>query len=127
MLGTHDLALFVISGLLLNMAPGPDSLLIMARSATQGWRAGSAAALGIGAGTTRGVWARTTDLIFGVICEEWGFLFGLLLVLSFVAIAVSALVNSIAARCGQRLGFCDGGAHSVSRQSGWPPAWQSAR
>lgn len=49
-------------------------------------------------GTTRGVWARTTDLIFGVICEEWGFLFGLLLVLSFVAIAVSALVNSIAAR-----------------------------
>ena len=54
--------------------------------------------LGIGAGTTRGVWARTTDLIFGVICEEWGFLFGLLLVLSFVAIAVSALVNSIAAR-----------------------------
>ncbi|WP_237044253.1 hypothetical protein [Aquipseudomonas alcaligenes] len=34
MLGTHDLALFVISGLLLNMAPGPDSLLIMARSAT---------------------------------------------------------------------------------------------
>ncbi|MDG1582744.1 LysE family translocator [Pseudomonas sp. GOM6] len=51
MLGTHDLALFIISGLLLNIAPGPDSLLIMARSATQGWRAGSAAALGIGAGT----------------------------------------------------------------------------
>ena len=49
MLGTHDLALFVISGLLLNMAPGPDSLLIMARSATQGWRAGSAAALGMSA------------------------------------------------------------------------------
>lgn len=51
MFGTHDLALFVISGLLLNMAPGPDSLLVMARSAAQGWRAGSAAALGIGAGT----------------------------------------------------------------------------
>lgn len=51
MFGIHDLALFIISGLLLNMAPGPDSLLIMARSATQGWRAGSAAALGIGAGT----------------------------------------------------------------------------
>ena len=51
MLGTHDLALFVLSGLLLNMAPGPDSLLVMTRSATQGWRAGSAAAMGIGAGT----------------------------------------------------------------------------
>jgi threonine/homoserine/homoserine lactone efflux protein len=51
MLGIHDLTLFVISGLLLNIMPGPDSLLIMARSATQGWRAGCAAALGIGAGT----------------------------------------------------------------------------
>ncbi|MTW13616.1 LysE family translocator [Pseudoduganella eburnea] len=51
MFGIHDLMLFVISGLLLNIMPGPDSLLIMARSATQGWRAGCAAALGIGAGT----------------------------------------------------------------------------
>ena len=63
-----------------------------------GLASGGLLGLGIGAGTTRGVWARTTDLIFGVICEEWGFLFGLLLVMSFVAIAVSALVNSIAAR-----------------------------
>lgn len=51
MFGIHDLTLFIVSGLLLNMMPGPDSLLIMTRSATQGWRAGSAAALGIGAGT----------------------------------------------------------------------------
>jgi threonine/homoserine/homoserine lactone efflux protein len=51
MFGIHDLTLFMISGLLLNLMPGPDSLLIMSRSATQGWRAGSAAALGIGAGT----------------------------------------------------------------------------
>jgi threonine/homoserine/homoserine lactone efflux protein len=51
MLGIHDLALFVVSGLLLNMMPGPDSLLIMLRSGSQGWRAGSVAALGIGTGT----------------------------------------------------------------------------
>jgi len=51
MFGTHDLPLFIVSGLLLNIAPGPDSILIMARSAAQGWRAGSAAALGIGTGT----------------------------------------------------------------------------
>ena len=51
MFGIHDLAVFVVSGLLLNIMPGPDSLLIMARSASQGWRAGSAAALGIGTGT----------------------------------------------------------------------------
>lgn len=51
MFGIHDLALFVVSGLLLNIMPGPDSLLIMSRSATQGWRAGCAVALGVGAGT----------------------------------------------------------------------------
>lgn len=51
MLGTQDLFQFIIAGILLNIAPGPDSILIMTRSATQGWRAGSAAALGIGAGT----------------------------------------------------------------------------
>lgn len=51
MSGIHDLPLFILSGLLLNIMPGPDSLLIMTRSATQGWRAGVAATLGIGAGT----------------------------------------------------------------------------
>ncbi|WP_042010861.1 LysE family translocator [Aeromonas fluvialis] len=50
MFGIHDLALFVVSGLLLNMMPGPDSLLIMLRSGSQGWRAGSVATLGIGTG-----------------------------------------------------------------------------
>jgi threonine/homoserine/homoserine lactone efflux protein len=51
MFGTHDLWLFVLSGLLLNITPGPDTLYIVGRSSTQGWRAGAFAALGIGAGT----------------------------------------------------------------------------
>lgn len=51
MLGTHDLLLFIISGLLLNVTPGPDTLYIVGRSSTQGLRAGATAALGIGAGT----------------------------------------------------------------------------
>lgn len=50
MLGTHDLMLFVISGLLLNVTPGPDTLYIVGRSSTQGLRAGAIAALGIGTG-----------------------------------------------------------------------------
>jgi threonine/homoserine/homoserine lactone efflux protein len=49
--GTHDLWLFVLSGFLLNITPGPDTLYIVGRSTTQGWRAGAVAALGIGAGT----------------------------------------------------------------------------
>jgi len=48
--GIHDLGLFVISGLLLNITPGADTLYIVARSTGQGRRAGLVAALGIGAG-----------------------------------------------------------------------------
>jgi threonine/homoserine/homoserine lactone efflux protein len=50
-LGTHDLWLFVLSGLLLNITPGPDTMYIVGRGSVQGWRAGFVAALGIGAGT----------------------------------------------------------------------------
>jgi threonine/homoserine/homoserine lactone efflux protein len=50
MFGTHDLWLFVLSGLLLNITPGPDTLYIVGRSSSQGWRAGAVAALGIGTG-----------------------------------------------------------------------------
>jgi threonine/homoserine/homoserine lactone efflux protein len=48
--GIHDLWLFVLSGLLLNITPGPDTLYIVGRSSTQGTRAGVVAALGIGTG-----------------------------------------------------------------------------
>lgn len=51
MFGIENLWLFVLSGLLLNILPGPDSLYIIGRSVSQGFKAGSAAALGIGAGT----------------------------------------------------------------------------
>ncbi len=63
-----------------------------------GMASGGMLGLGIGNGNVRHVYAATTDIIFGVICEEWGYLFGIALILSFVCIAVSALVNSIAAR-----------------------------
>jgi RhtB (resistance to homoserine/threonine) family protein len=50
MFGTSDIALFILSGLLLNITPGPDTLYIVGRSASQGWRGGAVATLGIGAG-----------------------------------------------------------------------------
>ncbi len=50
MFGTHDLWLFVLSGLLLNVSPGPDTFYILGRTTNQGWRAGAVAALGIGSG-----------------------------------------------------------------------------
>ena len=73
MFGIQDLTLFILSGLLLNMAPGPDSVLIMTRSATQGWRAGSAAALGIAAGTCVHVLAAALGLSALLATSAWAF------------------------------------------------------
>jgi threonine/homoserine/homoserine lactone efflux protein len=50
MLGIHELWLFVISGVLLNISPGPDTAYIVGRSLQMGWRGGAAAALGISCG-----------------------------------------------------------------------------
>jgi RhtB (resistance to homoserine/threonine) family protein len=62
MLGIHDWALFIISGLLLNLMPGPDTLFIMTKSASQGWRAGVAASLGICVGVYVHVFAAALGL-----------------------------------------------------------------
>lgn len=51
MLGIHDLAIFMLSGLMLNMTPGPDSLLIVSRTAMGRWQQGAVTALGISTGT----------------------------------------------------------------------------
>ncbi|MBR0696972.1 LysE family translocator [Bradyrhizobium lablabi] len=50
MLGIHELWLFVASGLLLNVTPGPDTAYIIGRSIQSGWRGGAAAAIGISCG-----------------------------------------------------------------------------
>jgi threonine/homoserine/homoserine lactone efflux protein len=50
MLGIHTFWLFIVSGLLLNVTPGPDTAYIVGRSVQFGWRGGVAAALGIGGG-----------------------------------------------------------------------------
>ena len=47
MFGTQHLTLFIISGLLLNLTPGQDTLYIVSRSVSQGRRAGFLSVLGI--------------------------------------------------------------------------------
>ena len=50
MLGIHGLWLFILSGLLLNITPGPDTAYIVSRGVQLGWRGGAAAALGVATG-----------------------------------------------------------------------------
>jgi threonine/homoserine/homoserine lactone efflux protein len=51
MLGTQHLWLFVVSGLLLNITPGQDTLYIVGRTLAQGRRAGLLSVLGISTGS----------------------------------------------------------------------------
>jgi threonine/homoserine/homoserine lactone efflux protein len=62
MLGIHELWLFIVSGLLLNVTPGPDTAYIIGRSVQLGWRGGAAAALGISAGCLVHVFAAAIGL-----------------------------------------------------------------
>jgi threonine/homoserine/homoserine lactone efflux protein len=49
--GTQNLALFVVSGILLNLTPGQDTFYIVGRSIAQGRRAGILSAFGITSGS----------------------------------------------------------------------------
>ena len=60
--GIHDFWLFIVSGLLLNIAPGPDTAYIVGRSMQMGWRGGVAAALGISTGCLSHVFAAALGL-----------------------------------------------------------------
>jgi RhtB (resistance to homoserine/threonine) family protein len=51
MFGIHDFPLFLASGILLNLTPGPDSAYILGRSIAQGRAAGIAPAFGITIGS----------------------------------------------------------------------------
>jgi RhtB (resistance to homoserine/threonine) family protein len=51
MFGIHDFPLFLASGVLLNLTPGPDTAYILGRSIAQGRAAGVASAFGITIGS----------------------------------------------------------------------------
>ena len=62
MLGIHELWLFALSGILLNITPGPDTAYIVGRSLQMGWRGGAAAAIGISCGCLFHVTAASVGL-----------------------------------------------------------------
>ena len=51
MFGIHDFGVFLVTGIVLNLTPGPDTLYILGRGMAQGRGAGIASALGIGTGS----------------------------------------------------------------------------
>lgn len=51
MFGIHDFGVFLLTGMLLNLTPGPDTFYILGRSLAQGRGAGVASVLGISTGS----------------------------------------------------------------------------
>jgi threonine/homoserine/homoserine lactone efflux protein len=75
MFGIHDFALFITTGILLNLTPGPDTLYILARSVAHGRRAGVASALGISVGSIFHTCAAALGLSAVLATSAWAFLF----------------------------------------------------
>jgi threonine/homoserine/homoserine lactone efflux protein len=75
MFGIHDFALFVTTGILLNLTPGPDTLYILGRSMADGRRAGVASALGISVGSIFHTGAAALGLSAFLATSAWAFTF----------------------------------------------------
>lgn len=73
MSGIHDFPLFLCSGILLNLVPGPDTAYIIGRSIGQGRRAGVASALGISIGSMIHTCAAAFGLSAFLATAAWAF------------------------------------------------------
>ena len=54
--------------------------------------------MGIGQGKLRNIFAATEDLVFGVVCEEWGLIIGFLVAMSYVIIFIHSMRNAKGSR-----------------------------
>ncbi len=73
MFGIHDFGLFLTTGILLNLAPGPDTAYIVSRSVAQGRAAGIASALGITVGSIFHTCAAALGLSAILAASAWAF------------------------------------------------------
>jgi len=73
MFGIHDFGLFLATGILLNLMPGPDTAYIIGRSLAQGREAGIASALGITVGSILHTCAAALGLSAILAASAWAF------------------------------------------------------
>ncbi len=73
MFGVQDLALFVVTALVVNATPGADFLYTVTRTLRHGWRGGVAAALGISSGCIVHALAAALGLAALLAASTWAF------------------------------------------------------
>jgi threonine/homoserine/homoserine lactone efflux protein len=71
--GIHHFGIFLLTGILLNLTPGPDTAYILGRSIAQGRTAGIASALGIGFGSVLHTCAAALGLSAVLAASVWAF------------------------------------------------------
>ena len=111
MFGIHDLPLFILSGLLLNITPGADTLYILSHSLGRGWRHGALAALGIGAGCGVHILAAALGLSALIAASATTFM----------------LLKLVGALYLLYLGFAMLGARPETKQAEKAPAWPARK
>lgn len=73
MFGIHHFAVFLAAGILLNVAPGPDTAFILGSSIAQGRKAGIASAFGIAVGSIVHTLAAALGLSAFLATTAWAF------------------------------------------------------
>lgn len=73
MFGIHDIELFIISAITLNLIPGSDTIFIVTRSIGEGVKAGIVSALGISTGAIFHILAASFGLSAIILSSEFAF------------------------------------------------------
>jgi threonine/homoserine/homoserine lactone efflux protein len=120
-LGIHDLPLFVLAGLLLNITPGPDMMYVIGRSTGQGWKAGAAATFGVSAGCS--VHIAAAALGISALLTASTTAFTILKIVGAVYL-IYVGIAMIRAKTGDRPRFSQGDLEPLEKRGLSPVFWQ---
>lgn len=116
MFGIHDFGVFLFTGIVLNLTPGPDTFYILGRSMTQGRSAGIASALGISAGSIVHTLAAALGLSALIAASATAFLAVKLAGAAYLMFLGARMLISRASAAAIPSGFTSSGFFAVFRQ-----------
>lgn len=116
MFGIHDFGIFLLTGIVLNLTPGPDTFYILGRSMAQGRGAGVASALGIATGSLVHTFATAFGLSALLVASASAFLAIKLAGAAYLLYLGARMVFSRTAAAAIPATFSSSGFWSVYRQ-----------
>lgn len=114
--GIHDFGVFLATGIILNLTPGPDTFYILGRSIAQGRSAGIASALGISVGSLVHTFAAALGLSALIATSATAFLAVKLAGASYLVFLGARMLFSRASAISIPAAFTSSGFQAVFRQ-----------